>query len=97
MVHIQRGELYFEEEEEVDISLDHNLEQVVNIPTQGENISDLMFPNNGSGLNMLNKVSALPSLGKARDIIYAEVDISVHRPYKPVTKVFLYRKVKWDD
>ena len=71
----------------VDISLDHNLEQVVNIPTRGENILYLMLTNNRSGLN---KVSTLPPLGKAHhDIIYAEVDISVHRPHKPVRKVFL--------
>ena len=70
----------------VDISLDHNLEQVVNIPTLGENILYLMFTNNKSGLN---KVSTLPPLGKAdHDIIYAEVDISVHHPHKPVRKVF---------
>ena len=79
----------------VDISLDHNLEQVVNIPTRGENILDLMFTNNRSGLN---KVSTLPPLGKTdHDIIYAMVDISVHLPHKPVRKVFLYRKAKWDD
>ena len=56
-----------------------------------------MFTNNRSGLN---KVSTLPPLGKAdHDVIYAEVDISVHRPYKPVKLVFLiiYRKAKWDD
>ena len=41
----------------VDISLDYNLEQVVNIPTRGENMMDLMFTNNRSGLN---KVSTLP-------------------------------------
>ena len=70
----------------VDISLDHNLEQVVNTPTRGENILDLMFTNNRSGLN---KVSTLPPLGKTdHDIIYAEVDISVHLPYKPFRKVF---------
>ena len=52
------------------ISLDHNLEQVVNIPTRGENILDLMFTNNRSGLN---KVSILPPLGKTdHDIIYAD-------------------------
>ena len=45
----------------VDISLDHNLEQVVNIPKRDENILDLMFTNNRSGLN---KVSTLPPLGK---------------------------------
>ena len=45
----------------VDISLDHNLEQVVNIPTRGENISNIMFTEK----SWLNKVSALPPLGKA--------------------------------
>ena len=79
----------------VDISLDHNLEKVANIPTRGENILDLMFTSNRSGLN---KVSTLPPLRKAEhDIIYAEVDISVHCPHKSVRKVFLYRKAKWDD
>ena len=53
---------------------------------------DLMLTNNRSGLN---KVSTLPPLGKAdHDIIYAEVDISVHRPHKPGRKVFLKRKAK---
>ena len=80
----------------VDISLDHNLEQVVNIPTLGENILYLVFTNNKSGLNKVS--STLPPLGKAdHDIIYAEVDISVHRPHKPVSKVFLYRKAKCGD
>ena len=44
----------------VDISLDHNLEQVVDIPAQGENISNLMFRNNKPGLNEVST-----SLGKA--------------------------------
>ena len=59
----------------LDISLDNNLKQVVNIPTPGDNILDLMFTNNKPGLN---KVSTLLPLGKAdHDIIYAEVDIIV--------------------
>ena len=62
----------------------------MNIPTRGENILDLMYRNNKSGLN---KVSALPPLGKAdHDIIFAEIDISVHRPHKSE-----YRKAKWDN
>ena len=67
----------------------------MNIPTRGGSILDLKFTNNRSGLN---EVSTLPPLAKSDyDIIYAKVDISENRPHKPVRKVFLYRKARWDN
>ena len=65
----------------VDVSLDHNLDQVVDQPTWGTNTLDLLLTNNKTSLN---KLSILPGLGKSdHDIVYAEIDNYSTAPRNP--------------
>lgn len=79
----------------VDITLDHNLDQVVDQPTRGDNILDLLLTNNKTSLS---KLSILPGLGKSdHDIVYAEIDVAPNRTKKPPRRIFQYKKAKWGD
>ena len=56
----------------IDISLYHNIEQIIDKPTRGDNILDLFLTNNKSALN---NFETLPRIGKAEnDIVYNHRD-----------------------
>ena len=78
----------------IDVSLDHNLEQVVDKPTREDKILDLLFTNNKSSLQ---KIEILPGIGKSdHEIVFAEIDTQPCRISKPKRNIFLYRKADWD-
>ena len=61
----------------LDITGEHCLTQVVNIPTRNDNTLDLLFTNAPSPVN---RVKGMPPIGKAdRDIVYVEYDIKAKR------------------
>ena len=76
------------------LSLYHNLEQVVDKPTREDKILDLLFTNNKSSLQ---KIEILPGIGKSdHEIVFAEIDTLPCRIPKPKRNIFLYRKADWD-
>ena len=78
----------------IDVSLDHNLKQVVDKPTGEDKILDLLFTNNKSSLQ---KIEILPGIGKSdHEIVFAEIDTQPCRISKPKRNIFLYRKADWD-
>ena len=78
----------------IDVSLDHNLEQVVDKTTRKDEIIDLLFTKNKSSLQ---KIEILPGSGKSdHEIVSAEIDTQPCRISKPKRNIFLYRKADWD-
>ena len=78
----------------IDISLEHNIEQVIDKPTRGDNILDLLFTNNKS---TLHKFDTLPPLGKSdHDIIYSEITVRPNRVNPPYRTVYIFRKANWE-
>ena len=61
----------------IDISLHHNIEQIIDKQTKGENILDLFLTNNKSALQ---NFETLPPIGKAdHDIVYIEINARPNR------------------
>ena len=78
----------------IDISLHHNIEQVIDKPTRGDNILDLFLTNNKSALQHFE---TLPPIGKAdHDIVYIEINARPNRQNTPHRKVFIVRNANWD-
>ena len=78
----------------IDISLHHNIEQVIDKPTRGDNILDLFLTNNKSALQ---NFETLPPIGKAdHDIVYIEINARPNRQNTPHRNVFIFRNANWD-
>ncbi|XP_071123809.1 uncharacterized protein [Mytilus edulis] len=79
----------------LELLYDHNLHQIVNIPTRKERILDLVLINNPSNIN---KVSTLPPIGLSdHDIVYVEPDIWLRRVREKPRKILKYNKANWDN
>ena len=78
----------------IDISLHHNIEQIIDKPTRGDNILDLFLTNNKSALQ---NFETLPPIGKAdHDIVYIEINARPNRQNTPHCNVFIFRNANWD-
>ena len=78
----------------IDISLHHNIEQIIDKPTRGDNILDLFLTNNKSALR---NFETLPPIGKAdHDIVYIEINARPNRQNTPQRNVFIFRNANWD-
>ena len=76
----------------IDISLHHNIEQIIDKPTRGDNILHLFLTNNKSALQ---NFETLPPIGKAdHDIVYIEIDARPNRQNTPQRNVFIFRNAK---
>ncbi|CAC5417272.1 unnamed protein product [Mytilus coruscus] len=79
----------------LELLYDHNLHQIVNIPTRKERILDLVLVNNPSNIN---KVSTLPPIGLSdHDIVYVESDIWLRRVREKPRKILKYNKANWSN
>ena len=75
-----------------DISLHHNIEQIIDKPTN--NTLDLFLNNNKSALQ---NFETLPPIGKAdHDIVYIEINARPNRQNTPQRNIFIFRKANWD-
>ncbi|KAK3087267.1 hypothetical protein FSP39_003845 [Pinctada imbricata] len=73
---------------------DFSLEQIVNKPTRGERILDLILTNKPTSFN---DPKILPPLGKSdHDIAFVECNISLKRVRKQTRTIFKYRQANWD-
>ncbi|KAK3093897.1 hypothetical protein FSP39_021583 [Pinctada imbricata] len=73
---------------------DFSLEQIVNRPTRGERILDLILTNKPTSFN---DPKILPPLGKSdHDIAFVECNISLKRVRKQTRTIFKYRQSNWD-
>lgn len=78
----------------IDIINDFSLEQIVNKPTRGERILDLILTNKPTSFN---DSKILPPIGKSdHDIVFVECNISLKRQRKPTRTIFKYRQSNWD-
>ena len=78
----------------IDISLHHNIEQIIDKPTRGDNILDLFLTNNTSALQTFE---TLPPIGKAdHDIVYIEINARPNRQNTPQRNIFIFRNANWD-
>ncbi|CAC5388360.1 unnamed protein product [Mytilus coruscus] len=79
----------------LELLYDHNLHQIVNIPTRKERILDLVLVDNPSNIN---KVSTLPPIGLSNhDIVYVESDIWLRRVREKPKKILKYNKANWSN
>ena len=76
----------------INITLDHNLHQVVTSPTRENNILDLVFINVPF---LVQNASILPGLSD-HDMVSVEILLSPVRIKQPCRKTFLYNKGKFD-
>lgn len=73
---------------------DHNLEQVVKIPTRNENTLDLFYLNQPS---LVHNTKTLPPLGNSdHDIVFHEMCIEMGRRHKTPRTVIQYKKADWE-
>ncbi|XP_063435914.1 uncharacterized protein LOC134716832 [Mytilus trossulus] len=79
----------------IDIINDHSLEQIVDKPTRGERILDLILTN---APNIKNKLELMPPIGNAdHDIVFTECSISLKRNKKPVRQICQFKKANWEN
>ena len=79
----------------MDITTNHNLNQITDKTTRNDRILDLIFVNNPT---CINKISTLPPIGLAdHDIVYVEVDIWLKRIRETPRKVLKFNKVNWEN
>ena len=72
------------------MSADLNLQQVVNIPTRGDNILDLLFTSNPG---QLNRCRTLPPIGNSdHDIVLLDLAMCITRPNPQKREIFLWKK-----
>ena len=72
----------------LDITIEHCLTQVVNIPTREDKILDILLTNCSGPVS---RVKGMPPIGKAdHDIVYIEYDIKAKRIKQTPCKIFLY-------
>ncbi len=76
----------------LDIAQDHLLEQVVEEPTRGTNILDLIFLSNP---NIVNRINVAPGLGD-HEMVYAELDIQPKRQTTKPREILKFGKANWD-
>ena len=75
---------------------DHNLEQVVHIPTRQENTLYLFYINQPS-LLLVQNTKTLPALGTSdHDIVFHEMNITIGRKHKTPRTINKYKKADWD-
>ena len=72
---------------------DYNLTQIVEEPTRGENILDLICTNNPS---RVNRVHTIPGIAD-HDGVFAELDVRPIRPKQKRRSIPLYRKADWEN
>lgn len=75
----------------LEIAQDHLLEQVVEEPTRGENILDLLFLSNPG---TLNRTVLAPGIGD-HNIVYADIDIHLKWQTKTPRETLQYGKANW--
>ncbi|CAC5415277.1 unnamed protein product [Mytilus coruscus] len=79
----------------IDIINDHSLEQIVDKPTRGERILDLILSN---APNIKNKLELMPPIGNAdHDIVFTECTISLKRNKKPAGQICQFKKANWEN
>ena len=71
---------------------DSNLTQLIDEPTRGENILDLIFTTNPT---LLHSSQVLPGISD-HDIASVEVGIRPHIPKQEPRKILLYKRADWD-
>ena len=71
---------------------DSNLTQLIDEPTRGENILDLIFTTNPT---LLHSSQVLPGIGD-HDIASVEVGIRPRIPKQEPRKILLYKRADWD-
>ena len=72
----------------MEIIAENFLEQMVNFPTRGTNILDLLAPNTPS---LVNRCQTLPGLGD-HDIVFIDSDITARRRKPTQRKIYLWKK-----
>ena len=92
-----KGGRYKQESERmVEISCDLGLEQVVTVSTRitelGENTLDLLFTNNSS---LVNRIDRMPPLSD-HDVVFAEISTFPTRAEEDRRKIPLYNKTNWE-
>ena len=75
----------------IDILADHEMSQIVDQPTRGENTLDLIAVNN---LTLVNRTEILPGIS-GHDSVFAEIDIRSKRYGQAKRKIPLYKKADW--
>ena len=76
----------------IDTFNDHCLEQMMNLPTRGQNILDLFFTTNPT---LVNKISTTPGISDHDAIIYAEVNIKPKSRTQMARKIPISKKANW--
>ncbi|XP_019615685.1 PREDICTED: uncharacterized protein LOC109463354, partial [Branchiostoma belcheri] len=76
----------------IDILGDHGLEQLVDMPTRGENILDLIVTNNPQ---LIPRVEVLPGLSD-HDAVFCEVIVHPQKRKQNPRLLPLYKKADWD-
>ena len=71
---------------------DNGLTQMVEEPTRGDNILDLIATNTPSSFT---RVKTIPGISD-HDIVFAEVDLKIKQKTQKPRSIPLYKKAKWD-
>jgi hypothetical protein len=81
------------QEQLLDISLDHHLDQVNPHPTRGANILDLFFTNNST---LINRVEVIPGVSD-HDIVFIDTKVVPCRIKKSPHKIRQYGKANYEN
>ena len=80
----------------IDIAQDNGLEQIVDEPTRGDNILDLLFTNNPT---LINNAQCMPPLSQQADhnTVFIDMNIKPKVNKQPPRKVHQYKKADWQN
>ena len=79
----------------IEVTNDHSLAQIVDLPTRKENILDLFFTTNPS---LINRMITVPPLTPSadHDIVFIDINTRASIPKQTPPTKFLYSKANWD-
>ena len=79
----------------LDITSDHSLHQMTDIPTRNDRVLDIFFVKNPTNIN---KLTTLPPIGLAdHDIVYIELDTQLKRVRETPRKIMRYDNANWEN
>ena len=80
----------------IDIITDNGLEQIVQEPTRGENLLDLILTNNPT---LINNAQSMPPLSNTADhnTVYMDIHVKPRPSRQPPRKVLKYTKAAWPE
>ena len=77
------------------ITSDHNLHQMTDIPTRNDRVLDLFFVKHPTNIN---KLTTLPPIGLAdHDVVYIELDTWLKRLREIPRKSMRYENANWEN